>query len=277
MSVLRNFPQFSEECVVCLPQEGDERLYMPLCGITHCQPNYKIERYVAKESVLEYIVSGIGFLQTSYAKYTPGAGDVYLLHYGSTHSYWTSPDDRWVKIWFNIRGTLIEELFRTYGLDQIEYIPHSGLGNIFQDCLDQMRGNLSNAHETATLIAHRLVYSISHKLYSNSEHKSHPVAMALRAWLEERIHMPVSLRDITRKFGYSASQLNRIFFQEYGETPCNYFIKRKLEYAAVMLQNTRVSIKEIAFELSFADQYYFSRFFKRKYGMSPKAYRMKKS
>ena len=32
MSLIRCFEHLGEECVVCFPSEGDERLYMPLCG-----------------------------------------------------------------------------------------------------------------------------------------------------------------------------------------------------------------------------------------------------
>ena len=60
------------------------------------------------------------------------------------------------------------------------------------------------------------------------------------------------------------------FQQEYGETPYRYFLKKKLELAMLMLRNTRKTIKEIAFELSFSDPYYFSSLFKRKYGFSPR-------
>jgi AraC-like DNA-binding protein len=36
---------------------------------------------------------------------------------------------------------------------------------------------------------------------------------------------------------------------------------------------TQKSVKEIAFELGYKDQFYFSRFFKRLTGVSPEAYR----
>ncbi|MEI3006183.1 MAG: AraC family transcriptional regulator [Victivallales bacterium] len=43
-----------------------------------------------------------------------------------------------------------------------------------------------------------------------------------------------------------------------------------MELAMLMLRNTRKTIKEIAFELNFSDPYYFSNLFKRKYGISPR-------
>lgn len=109
MSILRKIEQFNELCVVCFPFEGDERLYMPLCGMTYCRPNYALGRRASRECVLEYIVSGRGEFTTERCRCFPAQGDIYIAHRGSTHSYRTDPDDCWVKIWFNIQGTLIDD------------------------------------------------------------------------------------------------------------------------------------------------------------------------
>ena len=43
--------------------------------------------------------------------------------------------------------------------------------------------------------------------------------------------------------------------------------------AAVMLLETNSSVSQIAIELSFNDPFYFSKVFKKLYGISPKEYR----
>lgn len=273
MSLIRSFPQLNEECVVCLPDEGDDRLYMPLCGITRCLPNYKISRNVSPECVIEYIISGSGVLQTSYARYTPAQGDVYILHRGSTHEYWTDKDNCWTKVWFNIRGDLVDELLRIYGLEKVEYFPLANLLPVFENCLEQMKQNLDNAHETATLITHRLIYEISRKFYRNDNAVSNPSAVAIKKWLDDHLHKTMQLNTLAEKFSMSVPQLIRIFEKEYNITPYKYYLERKLDYAEIMLKNTRKTVKEIAYELCFADQYYFSNVFKKRTGLSPVEYR----
>lgn len=273
MSIIRTFPHLNEECVVCMPDEGDDKLYMPLCGISRCLPNYRISRNISRECVLEYIVAGSGVLQTSYATYTPAKGDVYILHRGSTHEYWTDKDDCWTKVWFNIQGSLIDELLRIYGLEKVEYFPMAELRQPFETCLELMKQNLDNAHQTATLITHRLIYEISRKVYSNDSSTSNPSAIAVKKWIDRHFDKPLLLESLGVKFNMSVSQLIRVFEKEYGETPYKYYLTRKLDYAKIMLRNTRKTIKEIAYELCFADQYYFSNVFKKRTGMSPMEYR----
>ena len=276
MSLVRRFEHLGEECVVCFPSEGDERLYMPLCGISRCPPDYRIERTLSRECVIEYVISGRGVFQIDGHTYRPEGGDVYIAVCGTTHRYQTDPDNCWCKIWFNIQGTLINELIRFYSLENVAYIPCVGKAGekLFIHCLDEMKNNPENAHEHATLAAHRLVYFLSRFLYSgDSSHHGNPIAVELKKWLEQHAAERMCLRALSAKFGYSASQLNRIFHQDCGESLYGFFLRKKLELGAVMLRNTDKSVKEIAAALQISDPYYFSNLFKRKYGVSPRRFR----
>ena len=221
-----------------MPDEGDDKLYMPLCGISRCC-ELQDKQNISRECVLEYIVAGSGVLQTSYATYTPAKGDVYILHRGSTHEYWTDKDDCWTKVWFNIQGSLIDELLRIYGLEKVEYFPMAELRQPFETCLELMKQNLDNAHQTATLITHRLIYEISRKVYSNDSSTSNPSAIAVKKWIDRHFDKPLLLESLGVKFNMSVSQLIRVFEKEYGETPYKYYLTRKLDYAKIMLRNTR--------------------------------------
>lgn len=52
-----------------------------------------------------------------------------------------------------------------------------------------------------------------------------------------------------------------------------YHSEKKISLACHMLKNTNLTVRQIAVELSFADEYYFSNLFKKKKGVSPKKYR----
>ncbi len=272
MSILRNFDQFNEECVVAFSSEGDERIYMPLCGITRCLPGYRICRNVSSKYVFEYIVRGKGTYQTGGQTFHPERDDIYIAHVGSTHRYWTDNTDCWVKIWFNLQGSLVSDLMKIYRLENVYYLHGSGLHDLFAESLARMRGNLENAHEAATLTAHRLIYQISRRLYGGGG-TGNPLALEMKRWMDQQVCHTMDLTEMSRRFGLSISQTIRIFRQEYDDTPYGYFLKKKLELALLMLRNTRKTVKEIAFELGFPDPYYFSNLFKRKYGGSPRRFR----
>lgn len=276
MSITRIFDDFNEECIVCFESEGDERIFMPLCGITDCRPDYRIERKDSCEWVFEYMISGEGTFRSGKNIYTPKAGDVYIAHFGSNHEYRTSGDNPWKKIWFNIRGTLVSDLMRIYDMERIEYMPGCpGLERVFRECLESMRENPDDAHETATLATHKLLYHLSLAAHDMKPAPGNAVIRAKKI-LDENICGNISVSGLAQECGKSPSQITRLFCDAYGTTPYKYFLDRKLELAKVMLDNSDRLVKEIAEQLGFDDAYYFSNLFKRKFGKSPEAFRKKR-
>lgn len=254
-----------------MESEGDERLYLPLCGITHCLPDYHISRDDSRYCVFEYIIRGSGYYRSGTREYHPQAGDVYIVHFGSNHEYGTSPDHPWEKIWFNFQGTLVNELLKLYQLDQVYYLPNSGLEQVFHDSFEFMCKNLKNAHESATLILLKLIYHLN-RAYCDMNEKN-PVAIRCKRYLDLHLTESLLLEDLAHNLGKSRSQLIRIFYQTYHCTPYRYFLSQKLELAKIMLCNSGKNIGEIANDLSFSDAYYFSNLFKRKFGMAPDYFR----
>lgn len=75
-----------------------------------------------------------------------------------------------------------------------------------------------------------------------------------------------------------AKSLTNLFSSHINRTPLQIIQDRIILEAKRMLISTEIPIKEITFELGFEDMPSFSRFFKNKLGISPKAYRdVKKS
>ena len=69
--------------------------------------------------------------------------------------------------------------------------------------------------------------------------------------------------------GVSSQHLIRLFRKHLNSTPVGYINRTKVLHAIDLLRNTKLSVKEIAYELGFEDPNYFSRLFKREEGMSP--------
>lgn len=102
--------------------------------------------------------------------------------------------------------------------------------------------------------------------------------------IESSIHSNFSdpyfdLNTIYCEFPYSKRHLQRLFFKDYGVSPLQFLLNQRLSTATKYLDQTirnDYSICEIAERCGFNDQYYFSRIFKRQYGVSPKQYQKKR-
>lgn len=65
----------------------------------------------------------------------------------------------------------------------------------------------------------------------------------------------------------------RLFKQETGSTPLKYIIQKKIEKAQLILVTEDISVKNLAYKLSFEDYSYFNRVFKKTTGITPKEYK----
>jgi AraC-like DNA-binding protein len=81
---------------------------------------------------------------------------------------------------------------------------------------------------------------------------------------------------MAKHIGRSESQTIRIFKRDWGTTPYRYLLDKRIELAKLYLNGSARSIKQIADELGFVDEFYFSDIFKKKTGLAPGRYRNKK-
>ncbi|KFF28180.1 helix-turn-helix domain-containing protein [Chryseobacterium vrystaatense] len=77
------------------------------------------------------------------------------------------------------------------------------------------------------------------------------------------------------KLHITSNALSKSVKKEFGKPPSQLINERSILEAKKLLHLTYRSIKEIALELGFDDEFYFSRYFKNSVGSSPKKYREK--
>ena len=82
-----------------------------------------------------------------------------------------------------------------------------------------------------------------------------------------------SLGSLAARAGLSRFHLHRVFLAMAGETPKRFTLRLRLERAAVMLLVGRESILDIALACGFQSHEAFTRSFRERFGMSPRAYR----
>lgn len=92
-------------------------------------------------------------------------------------------------------------------------------------------------------------------------------------YLRQNIDSSLALADMANHAGLSKSHFSRIFKDQTGYAPMDYFIHLKVQKAVSLLMLTDLSVREIATTVGYEDPYYFSRLFKKVTGASPSAIR----
>lgn len=99
------------------------------------------------------------------------------------------------------------------------------------------------------------------------------IALVIKSYLDHHYREDISLAKLSEKFFFSREYLNRVFRAEYGCAVYEYVQRLRMEQAARLLQNPNQSIQTIADALGYSNANYFSKAFKKHYGLSPTEYR----
>lgn len=83
----------------------------------------------------------------------------------------------------------------------------------------------------------------------------------------------MSLVSVADHIGINSTYLSTFIKEQMGETFLNYVLNLRMERAKELLSTTTLSLQEIAVQIGYANSGVFLRVFKKKYGLTPGAYR----
>ena len=140
-----------------------------------------------------------------------------------------------------------------------------------------------NSEEMIPCIGHEKVHSFvnimticaKYLTMSNAISSSKPtIAELAKKYIGENINKRIVIGDICDALKCSKSTLFSGFKKQYGITINSYITELKLSTALRLLSEGEMTINEVACELGFSDQSYFSKVFSAKYGIPPSEYRL---
>ena len=85
----------------------------------------------------------------------------------------------------------------------------------------------------------------------------------------------LTIPELADRANMSCGYFRLLFREVTGITPSEYITRLRLKNACMLLYQTNIPIGEIAAQVGYADQLYFSRIFRKNYGVSPSEYRNK--
>ena len=92
-------------------------------------------------------------------------------------------------------------------------------------------------------------------------------------YLIDNFDKPITLSELSSKFGYSKQHITKLFKKHYGITPLNFVINNRLERSLDYLAETSMTISEISQICGFENSNYYIRLFRQRYATTPQKYR----
>jgi len=217
----------------------DQKRQAQVNDIVIINPNVSHTEASINGQSLEYIVLGIGGIQLASGQHT--GGDFCILdHYESAEisgCFWN----------------ILREMEQK----------STGFQDVCQACMEMLVIRLMRSRDLSVPAEPRIA-------------SGNRQCAAVKHYIDLHFKESLSLGQLAEKAHMDKYHLAHTFKQEYGVSPINYMITRKIVESKYLLAETDLSLAQIAQLLGFSSPSYFSQAFRRTQGLSPIEYRKKR-
>jgi len=225
---------------------------------------------------LVYTASGSATIANSKGVLTSTAGSIYGLAPKNLCDIECVSETPWKHLYIHYTGKGAEKVHkRILGDKNMLHIAHPTrvealFENISSECIEH-----TDDHQT---ICDAYLKILLLKLAGENKEQTHlspskAKFLQCKNHIEQNFEDIVGIPQIASACSISCGYLCRLFKKHANTTPMAYAAKRKMERATWLLINTDFAIKKISLILRFDNQYYFSKVFKKAFGVSPTLYR----
>lgn len=242
-------------------------------GFEQCRSGFRWGPGVRDHYLLHQVTSGFGYYSFMGQTYRLSAGDVFLSYPGTVISYSADERNPWEYYWVGFQGRDVPILLEGAGVSKEKPVLHVAFGERLKTLLLQIYEARGSGIVDEVRMAGRLYELFSWLMEaSGAERERKGYVRRACEYIANNFSRPVTVPEIAAYVGLSRSWLYREFQRELGVSPVQYLNRFRLQQACLLLENPLLSIKAVSCSVGFEDPLYFSRAFKKQFGVSPKIY-----
>lgn len=279
---------------------GKEHLVPPRLHVGRSTPTY----------ILYFVTQGELHLKVNGVCETLGAGDVYIFEKGDVQTPLESTDVRYYYVHFVTEPTVCEigeeEYIKAAKKKNVDYAKLNNHGSCGYDYLRvsvKQKNCISNRESLEWLTKRfekcansfwskspenrfaistdfaKILYRIENDCLKGNENERYKLpsvydtVLAISEYISQNLNTDIGSNEIETMFSMNYDYINRNFKSVMGQSMLSYRNMLRIERAKLLLSTTDKEISDVAEEVGFGDKYYFVRYFKKKAGITPAAYR----
>jgi AraC-like DNA-binding protein len=226
-------------------------------------------------TVLQHTISGEGRLRYENRNHRLGAGDTLLVLVPHNHRYWLEKNGRWDYFWISMNG---EEALRIHRLilataGPVLKLQKSTIDHLADCSLQLVRG--ADTPAKASAIAYAAAMALYDDVFSSHAFAADQSSMqAVIDHINANLDKPLPVNELAEVSGLSRAHFSRVFAESEGLPPAEFVLQQRMQRAAKLLTNAAfLPVKEVAIMSGFDDANYFSKAFRRVYGINPTEFR----
>lgn len=242
----------------------------------HAARHGRVRRTGAAEAIFILCEAGAGWCEMGDARHDVQAGEVLVIPPRQPHRYYADDGDPWSIWWLHVTGGDLPDLLAAIGLDLVRPTapaadPVQAADLIESICNDLARDETSSSLTAAAGAAWHLLAQLAAERHRRSVGDAS--INRIQAQLREHLAEPFSVHGLAADAGFSTSHFSARFHAVTGFSVTEYVKRLRMARARELLVTTDRSIADIAAEVGYPDQFYFSRQFSAVAGSSPRHFR----
>lgn len=250
---------------------------------THCFAGWRWQVKAGGHTgaTLWAVLGGKGKMQIGQSEYTLRAGDVFLLRY-EEELLAVQEEEAPLNVCFADFNPQAGGIFPGVGrLPVCRRFHGDFLGLLFKRLLSALYGNAPSGEKggaevwlRALLAEYACLPGREEAGFSESGYGEHIRSLCTRMRLHPEENF--SVNEEARRLALNPDYFIRLFRKATGSTPYACLLEARLDAAKTLLLHSSVAVGQAAAACGFPDVYAFSRFFKKRTGVSPSAYRLQR-
>jgi AraC-like DNA-binding protein len=244
-------------------------------GISDLRGEYVISRKNPEFAVLIYTLRGGGKVSIDEQTENLVPGKFFYLPCGREHHYWIDGDE-WRILWFHLIPEILSTSTKLKDKPLIlKMAPPPQLEHLMIASIKHAT-TVESDDEAFRLYSNLMLNALLREFRAESSGIDMEIANRFSAVLAEIYAAPSknwTVAAMARKSGLSEGHFRRLFKIWSGTPPLAKVIEAKMSHAANQLSNSDQRVEAIADNVGYANQFAFSKTFKRWKGLPPREYR----
>lgn len=241
--------------------------------------DHRIQRETYPGHELILCLKGQGWVQIAGRRHEVAPGDLVWVNCHHPHAYGAHPQDPWELYWVRIEGRSLDrlaELLEARSMPVLSGFDVTKAAGHFERSFQFLEGNRPcDAANVNAAIAAIISKAFDARL-SDPDLIRPDLPMPVQKALEKMrlyFHKPIRVVELAQLAGMSESHFSRQFKSAIGTSPIDWLRRERINQAKRRLIESDDPVKEIARQVGYADQFFFSKDFKRMTKLTPTQFR----
>ncbi len=203
-------------------------------------------------------------------KLTANTGDFVFIPQGSSYENITPDSENSMYTSINFQGSFPKREIKIYS-GEIFY----GTSYIMQNFSELWNfGTASDKYKCLSLFYDLLSHIFNFESLESADKRKHHLISPAIEYLKSHLYSEnLKIDKLHQLCGISDTYFRKIFASRFGMSPQEYVLNKRITHSKFIIESGDYdNIKEISESVGYSDPLYFSKAFKKTYGMSPSAY-----